>query len=313
MNFKLEAPSLAQFRANRAVEKAQENRNLAANKRDYEDEKDWATNKAGDSAEMKEFRNKYKLVMNKLIASNKERDLLAKENKALREESLALQTNLRQMIPGFSNTSCSFPMHNELVASVAAFYKQECLDKFFDLLCPEMTARGVLFFFGTAFRRLSELVAEYFEPAFGAVKRAGRFDSLEGPIMNVLRKSFQGNYKQIVPQILQREKLSLIVDEIQNSLGLQQRSTEVNEEIAKFLENLGELVVYATISDPPLDFDVETIGAKVSYNPLRHEAFDGFIKAKEECWVVLPELRKGKDGEMALKSLVLQTSYVIYN
>lgn len=80
-----------------------------------------------------------------------------------------------------------------------------------------------------------------------------------------------------------------------------------------FLESLGELIVFSVISDPPLEFDVESIGSKVAYNGLKHEAFDGFIKPKEECWVVLPELRRGKEGEMMLKALVLQTSYVIYS
>ena len=42
--------------------------------------------------------------------------------------------------------------------------------------------------------------------------------------MNVLRKSFQGNYKQILTKILARSKLQPIVNEIQDSLGLQQRS-----------------------------------------------------------------------------------------
>jgi hypothetical protein len=52
-----------------------------------------------------------KLVMNKLSIAKREKDQLSKENKTLQEEVLTLQSNLRQMIPGFSNTSSSFPMH----------------------------------------------------------------------------------------------------------------------------------------------------------------------------------------------------------
>lgn len=40
------------------------------------------------------------------------------------------------MVSGFSNTSSNFPTYNELVAKFAEFYKYECLDLFFDLLCP---------------------------------------------------------------------------------------------------------------------------------------------------------------------------------
>jgi hypothetical protein len=56
------------------------------------------------------------------------------------------------------------------------------------------------------------------------------------------------------------------------------------------------------------------MGKKVLFNPLKHDPFDGFIKPKEECWVVIPEVRKGVDGaEVVAKSLVLQTSYDIIN
>lgn len=178
MTHRIEPPNLAYFRAGKVPEKAQENKNSVGNKKEYEDEKDWTTSKPTDSAEMKEFKNKYKTVMNKLIASNKERDLLAKENKSLREENLALQTNLRQMIPGFSNTSSSFPIQNELIAKIAEFYKQECLDKFFDLLCPEMTTKGVLYFFTTSFKELKRVVEDYFNPALETLKRTGGFDSI---------------------------------------------------------------------------------------------------------------------------------------
>jgi hypothetical protein len=40
------------------------------------------------------------------------------------------------MVPGFSNTSSNFPIQTELINNIAEFYKQDCLDKFFDLLYP---------------------------------------------------------------------------------------------------------------------------------------------------------------------------------
>jgi hypothetical protein len=63
-----------------------------------------------------------------------------------------------------------------------------------------------------------------------------------------------------------------------------------------------------------LTLDLQSMGKKVLFNPLKHDPFDGFIKPKEECWVVIPEVRKGVDGaEVVAKSLVLQTSYDIIN
>ena len=64
---------------------------------------------------------------------------------------MQLQSNLRQMVSGFSNTSYAFPMQNELIVQIQDFYKYECLDSFFDLLCPELNMKGILFFYQTSF------------------------------------------------------------------------------------------------------------------------------------------------------------------
>lgn len=102
-----------------------------------------------------------KLVMNKLSIAKREKDQLAKENKSLQEEVMNLQSNLRQMIPGFSNTSSSFPMQAELTVKIVEFYKYDCLDLFFDLLCPELNMKGILFFFATAFSKLQAAINSY--------------------------------------------------------------------------------------------------------------------------------------------------------
>lgn len=104
--------------------------------------------------------------------------MLTKENKSLREENLGLQTSLREMIPGFSNTSSNFPIQNELVAKIAEFYKQQCLNMFFDFLCPEININGVLFFFSTSFKRLEKLIKGYFDPALESLQKTGCFDTL---------------------------------------------------------------------------------------------------------------------------------------
>ena len=70
-----------------------------------------------------------------------------------------MQNNLRHMVVGFSNTSSSFPMANELTAKIAEFYKCDCLDMFFDLLAPEeLTLKGVIFFYMQLFASASQMV-----------------------------------------------------------------------------------------------------------------------------------------------------------
>jgi hypothetical protein len=60
---------------------------------------------------------------------------------------MQLQSNIRQMVPSFSNTSGSFPMINELQHIVSEFYKVDCQDVFFDVLSLELNLEGVIYFF----------------------------------------------------------------------------------------------------------------------------------------------------------------------
>lgn len=136
--------------------------------------------------------------MTKLTTVKKEKEQLGKENKGLQDEVVSLQGNLRQMVAGFSNTSSNFPVHNEIGSKFAEFYKYECLDMFFDILCPEMTMKGIIFFYYKSFEKIDLLVKKYFTPSIQAISEAGCFESIDGPIMNVLRKAFQTTYKTII-------------------------------------------------------------------------------------------------------------------
>ena len=58
-----------------------------------------------------------------------------------------MQTHLRSMITGFSNTGSTFPMLNELSNNIAEFYKCEVFDIFFDVLTVDLNIKGIIFFF----------------------------------------------------------------------------------------------------------------------------------------------------------------------
>lgn len=97
--------------------------------------------------EVVDSREKIKVLTQKFTTVRKERDQFKQENKDLQEEVLTLQSSIRQMVPCFSNTSSAFPMQNELANIVSEFYKCDCQDVFFDLLCPELNLEGVVYFF----------------------------------------------------------------------------------------------------------------------------------------------------------------------
>ncbi|EGR29597.1 hypothetical protein IMG5_152470 [Ichthyophthirius multifiliis] len=72
---------------------------------------------------------------------------------------------------------------------------------------------------------------------------------------------------------------------------------------------MGEIIFYTIISDPPLYVNCKGIGQKVQYNYLKHDPFDGFIKPKEECIIILPSIHKGsnQNGDIVAKALVFST------
>lgn len=46
------------------------------------------------------------------------------------------------------------------------------------------------------------------------------------------------------------------------------------------------------ISDPPLIIDLDKIGQKVNFNHNKQESLDGFIKAGQQCFCILPPVYK---------------------
>lgn len=68
------------------------------------------------------------------------------------------------MVPCFSNTSSAFPMQNEMSNLVSEFFKCDCTDAFFDLLCPELNLEGVVFFYQNTFTIVVEAIEKHFIP-----------------------------------------------------------------------------------------------------------------------------------------------------
>lgn len=259
------------------------------------------------------MREKLNVMTNKYIAVRKEKEQFSKDNKELQNEILILQSNIRQMIPGFSsNTSGSFPMLNELQNKLSEFFKCDCQDIFFDLLSPELNIDGIVFFFKNCFLKIQELIALYFEPMESTLRRTLCIDSLWTPIDNVLRKSFQSNWKKIYSQLCVDLSIQTIVNFIQNNLKLQDEDPRANKIIFEFLKKSCEIHFFCHISDPPILIDINSIGQKIFFSSFKHDSVDGFIKQKHECVVILPSCYKNNlnTGEnMLCKSQVLPIDY----
>lgn len=262
--------------------------------------------------ENEDIHDKLSIMTNKFINMRKDRDQLQKENKDLQNEILLLQSNIRQMIPGFSsNTSASFPMFNELQNKINEFFKCDCQDIFFDLLAPELNMEGIVFFFQTSFQKIQEVLKAYFSPAENILKKTICIDELWSPIDNVLRKSYQANWKKIFGLINIDTTLQKIMMYLQNQLKLRDEEPSANLIIVEFLRKAIEIFFLSYISDPVVLFDIESLGDKVLYSNIKHDSLDGFIKLKHECQVIIPSSFKSTISQenMILKCQVLPLDY----
>ena len=250
--------------------------------------------------ELKDVKSKLRVITSKFANVRKERDKLKTENQSLQEEVMQLQVNMRQMVPGLQNTSASFPVLTELAAATEQFYKCDCQDFFFETLSPELTIEGVVYFFRTVFAGAQEQVNAYFAPVERELKRTCGLDSLDGPIMNVLRKSCQATWKKLHPRSLQSAP---VVRQVQQTLKL----SEPEASLSRFVEKLGEIYFCYYVSDPPVASEVCGIGEKVEFNPMKHEAMDGFLRAGDPCYVLLPYCVR--NGELFFKASVLHVEY----
>lgn len=75
---------------------------------------------------------------------------------------------------------------------------------------------------------------------------------------------------------------------------------EINKQIVDFIRKFGEISLQMIISESPLLIDLRAIGQKVPFNQSRHDSLDGFIKAGDECLVILPPIVKLQKSEKSL-------------
>lgn len=259
-------------------------------------------------AELTDVKGKLRLITTKFANVRKERDGLKKENRVLQNEILELQSNMRHMVPGYQNISAAFPMMNEIADITSQFYKCDCQDLFFEILGPELSMDGIVYFFKYSFPRVADIIKAYFVPAEETLRTISTLDSLEGPIMNVLRKSYQASWRKLLASSVSVSALQRIVEDIQRVLRLDNSSTAANKQILMYLQKLAEILLVFYINDPPVKVVSDVIGQMVEFNSMQHDAIDGFIRPGDRCVILLPPNFKG-NGEMVTKAGVLHIDY----
>lgn len=176
-----------------------------------------------------------------------------------------MQSSIRQMVPCFSNTSSAFPMQNELANLVGEFYKCDCQDVFFDFLCPELNLEGVVYFFQHTLPSVVDIIDKHFQPVEQTLRKVSLLPAplSDGPIVNVLRKTYQSNWRAIHQSCMPHPVHEGIMKKVQGVLSIADEAPHVNLGLANFIKKLGEVAFQMMISDPLIVFDTKRIGEKV--------------------------------------------------
>lgn len=263
----------------------------------------------------KSLKEQKHIILDKLNNLKKENLKIEQENLMLKQELENLQNDMRLMIPGFSsNTSNSFPMLTELHNKISDYIKLSCEDIFFDLLQPNLNMKGVVEFFRTIFINVSDVVEKFFMPIEMAINNALFIEQIYEPIDNVLRKSYQFNWKYFFEDIKKSINYNEIINDIRKKLKYdfnEENSEELNM-IKEFIIKTFEIIFFCYISDPIVSIDISQIGKEVKYNSMTHDSLDGFIKSKQISTIILPTFYKGKvstKSSMLVKSQVLAKDY----
>ena len=255
------------------------------------------------------------IILDKLSSLKKENHKIEQENQMLKQELESLQKDMRLMIPGFSsNTSNSFPMLTELHNKISDYIKLSCEDIFFDLLQPNLNMKGVVEFFKIIFLNLYDTVENFFIPIEKAINNALFVEQIYEPIDNVLRKSYQLNWKNFFDDIKKNINYKDIINDIIKRLKMDfiEENGEEWDMIKDFIVKTFEIIFFCYISDPVVSIDISQIGKEVKYNSMTHDSLDGFIKSKQISTIILPTFYKGKvstKNSMLVKSQVLAKDY----
>ena len=174
--------------------------------------------------------------------------------------------------------------------------------------------KGVVDFYKYIFIKITDYVEKYFNPIEKAINNTLFIDQIYEPIDNVLRKSYQFNWKYFYDEIKRSINYNEIITEIDKKLNLDLEDNDCDEwiMIKEFIFKTYEIIFFCYISDPIVTIDVSQIGKEVKYNSMTHDSLDGFIKSKQISTIVLPTFYKGKvstKNSMLVKSQVLAKNY----
>lgn len=236
-----------------------------------------------------------KVTIERLQNARKKNTQLKNRNKELNNELISLQTNIREMFPGYSVSKVTpFPMINDLLVQINTFIESDCLDCYKMLLDQDYTLHDHFFFFRKVFDSSSSLINDYFNPLNLILKHTLQVDQIVGPLDCVLRRSYQVDWEKLLIQIKKNNDYDYVINSIQNELEIENQTQEGYNQMINIFEETTEILFKCFISDPMLAFDINQISKQVVMDSKHHDCFDKkmHIKHNSSCAILIPSVYK---------------------
>lgn len=236
-----------------------------------------------------------KVTIERLQNARKKNISLKNKNKELNNELISLQSNIRDMFPGYSvNKATPFPMMNDLLLQINVFIKNDCLEFYKTLLDQDYSLHDQLFSFRKLFASSFSLINDYFNPLNLILKHTLQTDQIISPLDCVLRRSYQVDWEKLLNQIKKNNDYDYVINSILNELEIENQTQETYTQMINIFEETTEMLFKGYISDPSLAFDINQISKQVLMDSNKYDCFDYkmHVKHNTSCVVIIPPVYK---------------------
>ena len=223
-----------------------------------------------------------------IIDKNNERKKNVQLKKQNQEtEKMLLLNKSSQMIRG-NSTSTDFPSENDIKLQLNRFINVELLMFFKYPLSSEFIFDSIVLFYKKLFVSSHNKIKTHFEKMNNLLSFTLQSQKTIEPLDWILRKSSQANWKSILEAIENKESYFTTVQDIQNKLSIETKKGDANLLIRNLCKKTLDILLKCYIMNPKIFYDVDSVGQRAFFDAKDHEAIEGTILSKTECFILTP-------------------------
>ena len=257
-----------------------------------------------------EIKNNIQSIIDKIKNERKKNAQLKKQNQELITEKMLLLNKSSQMIRGNTKNN-DFPSENDIKLQLNRFINVDLFMFFKYPLSSDFIVEGIVLFYKKLFVLSHNKIKSHFEKMNNLISFTLQSQKTIEPLDWILRKSSQANWKSILEAIENKESYFTTVQDIQNELNIETKRGDANVLIRNLCKKTLDILLKCYIMNPKIFYEIDSIGQRVFFDEKDHEAVEGTIMAKTECFILTPCFYYFVDGNKVIieKSKVISSNF----